>query len=270
MRSAAEDLVYRDKEYALAYEYGTWALEWVDVVLGLKLAELFGFGIKRLQRFFDGSRVGVVGDVERYTSDGMRVKGRRGWQKADEAARLSEGIEVTVDALERELAGYGIDAGMLDMLDPPDPLEGAAFLWQKQKLLHAARRAWYDANGRRAIRLYIAYTLLWMRDEHGFGEVRLKRLYTAIVPEIRWFVDVFLQSKVERDNEMKRRLEAMQDRLAELGIEFIQHPEDDAVEVRSARDGTKSGGAVSVLGAGQGLDGYNKIMDEVKKAWRVR
>lgn len=52
MRCAAAAVAYSQRENRLMEEYGMWMLEWTDTVFGVTLREEYGFGHKRLRRFF--------------------------------------------------------------------------------------------------------------------------------------------------------------------------------------------------------------------------
>lgn len=60
MRCAAAAVAYSRRENRLMEEYGMWMLEWTDTVFGVTLREEYGFGHKRLQRFYDESRGGLT------------------------------------------------------------------------------------------------------------------------------------------------------------------------------------------------------------------
>lgn len=269
MKCAAGDMIYAQKESAVSYEYGMWMLEWVDTVFGIALGELFGFRMKRLQKFYDGSRNGLSDDVGRYTTDNMRIKRRSGWKSATETERLDDGIDTTMIVMERDLAGFGIDSELLDALDPPDPLADAVFIPYNRRAIHGARSAWYEANGRRAVRLYTAYTLLYFHDEYGFGSARLKKILLAITPEIRYYVNTFLKSRMERDNEIRAEFTRKQARLAEFGIEFVELPDENKVDVVKSGSAIKNS-AISTLSGSREMSQYNEIMEQVKKSWRVK
>lgn len=269
MKCAAGDMIYSQKESAVSREYGMWMLEWIDTVAGIGLAELFGFRAKRLQRFYDGSRDGLCDDVGRYTTDSMRIKNRSGWKSATETERLDDGIDTTMLVMERDLAAMGIGAESLNQLAPSDPLADATFISYKRRAIHGVRSAWYEVNGKRAVRLYTAYTLLYLHNEYGFGEARLKKALDAIVPEVRRYVVAFLESRDERDNEIKAEFLRKQKRLAEFGVAFVELPDENKVDVVKSGSVIKNS-AVSTLSGSRKMSQYNEIMEQVKKSWRVK
>lgn len=269
MKCAARDMIYAQKESAVSYEYEMWTLEWIDTVFGIALGKLFGFRLKRLQKFYDGSRNGLSDDVGRYTTDSMRIKGRAGWKSATESERLDDGIDTTMIVMERDLAGFGIGSELLDALDPPDPLADAVFIPYNRRAVHGARSAWYEANGKRAIRLYTAYTLLYFHDEYGFGSARLKKVLLEVTPDIRYYVSTFLESRMERDNEIRAEFIRKQGELAKFGVEFVELPEENKVAVGKSGESVKKS-TVGVLSGSREMSQYNEIMREVRKSWRVR
>lgn len=222
MKCLAAAVMYSKKETALSTEYGMWLLEWCDTVIGVALAEKHGFGFKRLQEFYDDTRRGLSETVGNYTPERIFVN----------TCRLNE-------------------------LIPIDNFDGKR---RNEILCHAARKAWYELNGKRAILLYISYLMIYMNERHGFGKGRLNALMDEVNPKISRYLCDFLRGSISVDNEMKAEFERMHCRLASRGIEFEEMPNKDTVQVRR-----KTSESVIPMCSSKELYKFDEIMKEVKK-----
>lgn len=265
MRCLAAEVAYSQKERRLMTEYGMWMLEWCDTVVGVALIREYGFGLTRLQRFFDESRGGITEMVERYTPEYMAENGKRGWHKADASARLTDGINTMLSVIERELRTLGFADWRLESIEAADKFDEQRHYRNRQamELTHAARKAWYEINGRRAIRIYFGAILLYMHDEHGYGAKRLGKLYAETAPLIREYIERFLLSDIRADKEMQCELAAMHEILTDKGIELVEMPGEDTVTVRQGTEAEDT--AVSAT-AQETIAQYDKIMREVQKS----
>lgn len=257
MKCMANAVMYQRRENRLSTEYGYWMLEWCDTVIGVTLAENHGFGLKRLQQFYDETRNGLSDKMASYMPERIFVDKGRGREKGDIADRMNDGVDTTLDVITKELAYIGVDRTRLDELEPEKEFSGKT---RRDILTHAARVGWYESNGRRAIKLYVAYLMTYMNERHGFGKKRLNELLDSVNPMIQKYLTDFLKGNYKLDNEMKAELDRMHDRLAIRGLEFEEMPEEDTVRVRS-----KSTESTPPICALNELDKYNEIMTEVKK-----
>jgi hypothetical protein len=235
MRCAAAAVAYSRRENRLMEEYGMWMLEWTDTVFGVTLREEYGFGHKRLQRFFDESRGGLTEMVADYTPERVYEDNGKGRRKGDERARLTDGIETTQTVLDRELRAIGFTDWELVALVPEDRFD-AAKIYRDKKLrtaAHSARLAWYTVNGKRALKIYVASTLLYLRDEYKLGAGRLERLYNIIAPKIRGYLESFLIADLAEDVRMKKQLDELHAVLELHGIEMVEMPDEDSVMIRA-------------------------------------
>ena len=246
-------------------EYGMWMLEWCDTVVGVTLIRDYKFGLTRLQRFFDESRGGITEMVNKYTPDYMAGRGNKGWQIADLNTRITDGVNTTMTVVERELRELGFADWRLETIEAADKFDEQRHYRNRQamELTHAARKAWYEINGRRAIRIYFGATLLYMHHEHGFGAARLAKLYAETAPLIREYIERFLLSDIRADKEMQCELASMHEVLTGKGIELVEMPGEDTVTVRQ---GTKAEDAAVSATAQETIAQYDKIMREVQKS----
>lgn len=262
MRCAASAVAYSRRENRLMEEYGMWMLEWTDTVFGVTLREEYGFGHKRLQRFFDESRGGLTEMVADYTPERVYEDNGKGRRKGDERARLTDGIETTQTVLDRELRAIGFADWELVALVPEDRFD-AAKIYRDKKLrtaAHSARLAWYTVNGKRALKIYVASTLLYLRDEYKLGAGRLERLYNIIAPRIRGYLESFLVADLAEDRRMKKQLNELHAVLELHGIEMVEMPDEDSVMIRAgASDKPVKAAAVG------GIADFDEIMQDVHK-----
>ena len=257
MKCLAAAVMYSKKETALSTEYGMWLLEWCDTVIGVALAEKHGFGFKRLQEFYDDTRRGLSETVGNYTPERIFVNKGRGREKGDSAYIMNDDVDTTVSVVLRQLGDIGLDTCRLDELIPIDNFDGKR---RNEILCHAARKAWYELNGKRAILLYISYLMIYMNERHGFGKGRLNALMDEVNPKISRYLCNFLRGNISVDNEMKAELERMHCRLASRGIEFEEMPNEDTVQVRR-----KTSESVILMCSSKELYKFDEIMKEVKK-----
>lgn len=257
MKCLANAVVYQQRENRLSVEYGFWMLEWCDTVIGVTLVQKHGFGQKRLQQFYDETRDGLADKMASYMPERIFVDKGRGRQKGDKIDRMNDGVDTTLDVIERELEYHEITAEQLAALEPTDNFKGKT---RRDILTHAARKAWYEANGQRAVRLYVGYLLLYMNERHGFGKKRLHELMNDIAPLISRYLSDFLMSDYKKDVAMKAELERMHDILESRGLEFETMPEENTVQVRRA----STNNAMPMCSANE-ISKFNDIMQEVKK-----
>lgn len=260
MKCHAKQQLYSTLENRLSREYGMWMLEWIDTVFGVKLVEDKGFGYKRLQRFFDDTREGLCGKVETYTPERMFESGDRGRRRADDNARLNDGIDTTLDTIVRQLEAVGITEEQLDSkLAVTDTFNSKPHT-RAEIAAHSARLAWYELNGKRAVKMYIGYILVYMHDIHGYGKQRLTALLESVSEPITGYMDNFLTANLRVDQSMKSELERLHGILAEHGIEFEEMPEEDTVMIRNSTNQTPD------ICANNSMAEFDKIMQDVKKS----
>ena len=262
MRCRAKAVALEQKEKRIATEYGTLILEWIDSVFGVTLSrEPFRWGQKRLQAFFDGGRQEIAAEVERYTPDRMTVKDR-GYRDALEWERLIDGVDTALMRMKRELEYIGFEDAELTALKAEDKF---AEKWRETRaILHAARAAWYTANGERATYIYVAGILLWLHDNCGFGASRLGMVYSKAAPAIRAYTERFLLASFDEDNRMLKDLDALHAVLEERGIELVEMPENDRVRIRPKTET----GTENIVKA-EAAD-FKRILEETKKSRLAR
>lgn len=262
MKCLSKQVDWARRENALMMEYGMWMLEYIDCQLGVQLIREHGFGLKRLQAFFNDGRRDLMETVARYTPDKMQVRTKKGWRAADAAGLLTDGLETAIFVMCRQLRELGFCDPDFASLTVEDRF---AETWHTtaEEAAHSARLAWYRQNGERAIRLYMAAMMLYLHDTHGYGAVRLSRLYQAAAPEIVRYVERFLLSRRSVDRRMMdEELTALQSELEAHGITLIEAHEEDAVILR--RDKRTSEGTVA-MGAAEAITDFDEMLRDVRR-----
>ena len=259
MKCLAAQAAYQRKEKQLTTEYGMWLLEWCDTVFGVVLAKEYGFGQTRLQRLYDNNRTRIVKEVSDNIPDRMFVDDGKGRRRADENARLNDGVDNADYRAQQQLKLSGLKDWQFEEIEPEDKFGQIQHHKRNEILSHAARKAWYEMNGKRAIRVYVAHNLLYMRDEYKYGVERLNRLYELVAPYIKHYLERFLLGDIREDDKMRKELDEMHEKLVNRGIELEEVMPEDAVKVKRA-------GAETVqITSNNEISDYNKIMQEVKK-----
>jgi hypothetical protein len=91
---------------------------------------------------------------------------------------------------------------------------------------------WYAQNGGRMAQLYLTSLLKMIHDKKGFGAGRLGKLFDPVAAEVRWYIEKFFLGTEAGDREIKKKIDAVHERIAECGVELVQIPASDAVVVR--------------------------------------
>lgn len=265
MKCKARQAYWDKAEKRIAREYGFLMLEWIDSVFGVTLSrDPFKWGQKRLQAFYDGGRHEIVTEVEKYTPERMTVKDM-GYRDAHEWERVAEGIDTTLERMRKELEYIGFEDAELSALKAEDKF---AEKWRETRaILHAARAAWYTANGERATYIYVAGTLLWLHDHCGFGASRLGMVYDKAAPAIRSYTERFLLSSFDEDKRMAKDLDALHAMLEERGIELEELKEEDAVSVKPKTETVTADIPTSYTAE---TAEFERILEETKKSRLAR
>lgn len=231
MKCLAKKTQYQKAENALTTEYGMWLLEYVDVAFGVTLAENYGFREKRLQRFYDGNRNGFCEMVNANMPTAMFVDKGKGRRKGDSSDLIDDGVDTTEYMIKRELRNIGFSDCDFEALSPDNKYNENAHHTQLEIMSHNVRTAWYEANARRAVRLYAAYTLMYMHDTYNYGAERLNRLYALVAPQIKSYVERFLIGSRRVDRELHKELDEMHGKLEKCGLHLEEVVKEDVVTV---------------------------------------
>ena len=228
MKCKAAEVLHDKREQACGAEYGLIFLEFIDCMVSAQMIRI-GWRRKRLQWLYDTERHFLSDYISRYVADRGYVKDEhRGRREMTEGELLSEGIETTQERVDKELAAIGFTYDPAALVP-----EGWKTGWKRREQSKAAvRMAWYASNGGRAARLYLTSLLQMMHDERGFGAERLGKLFDPVAAEVRWYVEKFFLGTEAGDREIKKKIDAVHERIAQCGVELVQIPASDAVSVR--------------------------------------
>lgn len=261
MKCWAKEASYRRVESALTTEYGMWLLEYVDVAFGVTLAENYGFREKRLQRFYDGNRNGLTEMVSDNMPTAMYVDKGKGRRKGDDYDLIDDGVATTEYMIKRELRNIGFSDCDFDALSPENKYNENAHHTQLDIMSHNVRTAWYEASARRAVRLYTAYTLIYMHDTYNYGAERLNRLYALVAPQIKDYIERFLIGNRRVDRDLHKELDEMHDKLEKCGLHLEELVKEDTVSVNRKEPQKEPKNPPIPIDIGE----YEKIMKEVAR-----
>lgn len=261
MKCLVKKTQYQKAENALTTEYGMWLLEYVDVAFGVTLAENYGFREKRLQRFYDGNRNGLTAMVNDNMPTAIYVNKGKGRRKGDSADLIDDGVDTTEYMIKRELSHIGFSDCDFDALSPENKCNENAHHTQLEVMSHNVRTAWYEANARRAVRLYTAYTLIYMHDTYNYGAERLDRLYALVAPQIKNYIERFLMGNRRIDKDLYKELDEMHEKLEKCGLHLEEVAKGDAVAVNRKEPPKEPKNPFIPLDMGE----YEKIMKEVAR-----
>lgn len=261
MKCLVKKIQYQKAENALTTEYGMWLLEYVDVAFGVTLAENYGFREKRLQRFYDGNRNGLCEMVNANMPTAMFVDKGKGRRKGDSSDLIDDGVDTTEYMIKRELRNIGFSDCDFEALSPENRYNESERHTQLDVMSHNVRTAWYEANARRAVRLYAAYTLMYMHDTYNYGAERLNRLYALVAPQIKSYVERFLIGSRRVDRELHKELDEMHGKLEKCGLHLEEVVKEDAVAVSRKEPPKEPKNPPINLDIGE----YEKIMKEVAR-----
>lgn len=229
MKCKAAEVLHDKQEQACGAEYGLIFLEFIDCMISDQMMAQHKWRGKRLQWLYDTERHFLSDYISRYVADKGQVKDKhQGYRAMTEAELLSNALETTQDKVDRELAAIGFTYDP-NALVPQKYRTG----WRRREQGKAAvRMAWYAQNGGRAARLYLTSLLEMIHDERGFGAERLGKLFDPVAAEVRWYIEKFFLGTESGDREIKKKIDAVHERIAECGVELVQIPASDAVVVR--------------------------------------
>lgn len=232
MKCAAQKACIEKAESVLGTDYGTVYLEYIDVAVSLEMIRQHGWGRVRLQRMYDGERQYVSDWCERYATDGGVKRTRRGTEKMDAADCITETLATTQYMVDKALAEIGFEYELAHTR-ADDYKVGYRLRDQKRAV---TRMCWYATAGGDAARLYATILMLYLHDEYGFGAVRLKRIWEPLLEAMEWYVVRFLRGTVAADQEIRRRLDEGHAEIERHGIELVNIPSEDRVEIRPKRE----------------------------------
>ena len=262
MKCLSKQAHWANRENALMTEYGMWMLEYIDSLLGVLLIRSHGFGMRRLLALFNDGRRDLMETVAHYTPDKMLVRDKwRGWMRADESGLLTDGIETSLFVMTRELREIGFCDPEFARLEITDRF-GETWHIKAETAAHSARLAWWRVNGERAIKIYLAAMMLYLHDTHGFGAVRLGRLYDSAISAIVRYIENFLLARRTVDRRMMdEELAGLHAELEAHGIVLVEAHSEDAVILRRDTDSADATATCAVHEIGD----FDAVLREVKR-----
>ena len=229
MKCKAAEVLHDKREQACGAEYGLIFLEFIDCMISDQMMAQHKWRGKRLQWLYDTERHFLSDYISRYVADKGYVKDEhRGRREMTEGELLSDALETTQEQIDKELRAIGFTYDPAELV-PQKYRTGWKY---RERAKASVRMAWYAQNGGRAAQLYLTSLLKMIHDEKGFGAGRLDKLFDPVAAEIRWYVEKFFLGTEAGDREIKKKIDAVHERIAKCGVELVQIPASDAVMVR--------------------------------------
>ncbi len=221
MKCKAREILRNQQERAAEDEYLLVSLEFVDVELARVLMDVHGWRKKRLKWMFDVQRTWTSDWIEKYASNGGKIKDRhKGYRDMTADELWSKNVEMAQSLTDDYLASIGFEYKFTDMI--PDNLRHGG--WRRDQIKGTRRALWYAVYGERMIRLYVTSLFKLLHDERGFGAGRLRGVFDLLAERIRWYVGRFFVGSERTDKEIRARVDEGHSLIEKLGIELIDFP----------------------------------------------
>lgn len=189
------------------YTVGNSVLAYLDASLGSIVTDQYGYKRKRLQEMYD--------TTHRYLGYMMD---RHGDEDIDNKARAENARKECTDKL-LAYAGFDFDAATSALL--PDDVFSRTWHDEDEIKKHIGREK-FIANMEPVAQTYHAEVLHWFWLHKAFGHDRLTNLYTLLRQDYNVFVTEYLRCKAAGDHKIQNILKERQDRLADIGMEFVE------------------------------------------------
>lgn len=224
----AREMLRSQREQAHRDMHSILFFEFIDCMVSLQMIAQHGWSKKRLKRMYDSERPHVAEWMYRYSADGGKVKGHRGYRDISAEQLALQNMDTVQEQIDKHLADFGFTYDP-DLLVPPKFRSG----WKKYEQSEAAwRMMWYTTGGSQASRLYFTCLLVYLHDECGFGAERLRKIFDPVVQEIRWYVGKLFTGTVTDDLALKQRIDEAHKEIEKRGIELEQIKVAEVVGVR--------------------------------------
>lgn len=200
-------------------------IQFLDASAGCVMHDLFGSGQNRLFDMYAGMHESVSGAMEENPlADGeigedapesvKAIMERLKRNPKSEATLAVEAVEEYKDKLLE--CGFDMDA---EAAEVPVIDKFGCFGMQKHEANHEVRLVFLE-NFWVIVQMYHGALLLWLRKRRGFGEIRLRRTYRALLSDWREYCGEYLRCTVSGDRAARAMTEERQARCGKIGIEF--------------------------------------------------
>lgn len=207
MRCKWKEVRNQEKLVEICDRFGRWFLEFSDYSLTLILHEVCGFGqAKRLPDLMDS--------INPRLNEQMRI------YMEDDEEDLWEVTQTTYFGLLRqirELTEWNPEVVTAEY--PVRDLFKPIFGTEKESDRHIFRQNFVRTMEKK-IGVYWYMVLRYLIDEHGFGAVRLERVFRRMRQDYVSFAELFLKSSSGGDKDLHRMIGNLKKRAARLGIQY--------------------------------------------------
>lgn len=189
------------------YSIGNSVLSYLDASTGCIVTYLYGYKQKRLQDMYDTTHRYLGYMMDQYSEE-----------KDDNKTRAANALKECKEKL-LKYAEFDFVKATEALL--PEDVFGRT--WHDEADIHKHdSRAKFIANMEPVAQTYHAEVLHWFWLHKGFGRDRLMKLYTLLRQDYNIFVTEYLRCKAAADQKIQDILKDRQDRLAEIGMEFVE------------------------------------------------
>jgi hypothetical protein len=189
------------------YSVGQSILEYLDASTGCVVHDLYGYARKRLQDMFNNTRSYLYHMMDRYSDEGD-----------DSRTKAAHALRKAKDALLR-YADFDFDAVTAESI----PTDEFMLTWHSQADHHKhSTRMRFIEDMDPVAQTYHAEVLYWFWMHKGFGKRRLTELYGALRRDYNLLVTEYLRCSFGGDQKIKELLAQRQDKLYEMGMEFVE------------------------------------------------
>lgn len=205
MKCRAEEKLAKQKVNNAYKSMGQTILSFLDASSGCRIYDLYGYGKKRLGSMYRETMDRLDELMEHYGAEGDDTKER---------------TDISLFVMTRRLSECGFDfAGETQNLPPSDPFLKS---WHPAKM-HEKHKHRLDLikSMELIVQTYHAMILLWFRENHGFGALRLSVLYRTLREDYNLFVSEYLRCNTAGDANIKKMLSERQKKIEEIGLELI-------------------------------------------------
>lgn len=189
------------------YTVGNSVLAYLDASLGIIVTEQYGYKRKRLQEMYNITHRYLGYMMDRHSDENI-----------DNKTRAENARKECTDKL-LEYAEFDFNAATASLL----PVDVFGNTWHNEdEIQKHTGRAKFIANMEPVAQTYHAEVLHWFWLHKAFGRDRLTKLYTLLRQDYNVFVTEYLRCKAAGDHKIQIILKERQDRLADIGMEFVE------------------------------------------------
>lgn len=191
MKCLYKDAIELKRKTEVCDHLGNKWLTFIEALTASELHRIYGWGAGRIREMQGGVDELLNELMSKYAADGEDI-----W-------------ETTLTAnygLSSRLKSIGFDITAVEQRLPVVDRFGESWHSERDRQKHIFRAQWI-ATMEKKLTVYFAVLFLWLNERHGFGAVRLERLYVAMRIKYNQFAGLFLLCKPGLDRVMSLMIE---------------------------------------------------------------